>query len=340
MSPGLARSESFDWDITTDVAMTSAMHSLSYLRIHHEVVTRDYTQQASEFEKVSPRGEGPTYTREITLPVSRRMQSPEHGRGVEQDSSIISPAGESEVRRRSYSGIRRQREAIVHLERTHSRRLTPGMLPTLRTLVLTGIPSFAATANIAQRLINFISLCAEHAYLAAQEAQVAYALPPGRSRHHAERDYAISLFALERIILEVSQQDKVSVEQSRSALLRSSTEDADSEAFWLAAESDFSFFRAEDDGSPEFGTPQRAPLGAQRSLAAEEKLRLSFNDEQSATPSYLGSDVKVDVVKMISDFRRARKLASDTAQSEGLSGESLTFVPGYWQGGIKVLREP
>jgi len=79
--------------------------------------------------------------------------------------------------------------------------------PCLKTLHLTSIPLTVPNKVEIDKLIDLIYICADAAYQASLRASESYALPPGTSRQgaaSARRHYAKSLFALEKIVLEMA----------------------------------------------------------------------------------------------------------------------------------------
>lgn len=139
--------------------------------------------------------------------------------------------------------------------------LHPSSLPHVRTLILTDIPSQVPESSlIPNALRTFISACADESQLSFLLAKTNYSLPPG-PRLAAEIRHAKSLFALETLILEVSNgtSDRVAGShswqhsQQRNSFSKSSTGDRDSEALWTAAASDFSFFGESGEAEEEMG---------------------------------------------------------------------------------------
>ena len=139
--------------------------------------------------------------------------------------------------------------------------LHPSVLPNLRTLVLTSVPtSVTAFSPILAALKAFISGCAVESALSHLLAAIDYSLPPGRARYMAEQIAARRLFALRSIVLEMevpSHKSKTASGQrawehsrQRLSMSKSSTGDHDSETMWSAAADDFSFF-AEEGGEEE-----------------------------------------------------------------------------------------
>ena len=145
-------------------------------------------------------------------------------------------------------------------------KLHPSFLPNLRTLVLTNIPSkLPTTASSAiSNLKSFITACAAETRIAVLKSQTDYSLPPGRARLTSERHAARKLFALRTIVLEINPEPDTPIQRGwRNTGARvdakSSTGDRDSEAFWAAAENDFSFFNEEGEEAAECGIYDQEP---------------------------------------------------------------------------------
>jgi hypothetical protein len=227
------------------------------------------------------------------------------------------------------------RRARLELRQSQENCLHPGMLSQVHTLVLTGVPSSTTNGKIIRRLIQYIKDAAEEASIARQRAKHSYALPPGRSRVIAEREHASSLFALSRIVLEMAPTEAAPKKVStgwRAYPTKSSTEDADSEAFWEAATHDFSFFGEEECGLPDTEPGRTLPLAAMSGL--------ELAPERSVAPSKPmidddGVAPLLDVIGEIAKFRKERKaMHNNLLQMGSLDSE----VEGYWHGDVTVIR--
>jgi hypothetical protein len=195
------------------------------------------------------------------------------------------------------------------------------ILPNMRTLILTGVPSSTTTPKIAHAVIEFIGLCAAQSQKAWTQALSDYALPPGRRGNNAATKHAAERrFALRRIVLEVvskaGSDDLVArnrnAQDGRTTL--SMTEDRDSEAFWAASDADFSFF-GDDDGA---------------SMRPSPKTSSPARDETTATSQF-------DTVAMVAAFRKERKLAFESQRTVS-SGNNSLVTEGYWDGAVQVVR--
>lgn len=226
------------------------------------------------------------------------------------------------------------KRARLDLRQSQENSLHPGMLSKTHTMVLTDVPVTTTDKAIIDRLIQYIKDAAEEASIARQRARHTYILPPGRSRAIAEREYASSLFALKRIVLEMAPPRVAPKKASaswRKYPTKSSTEDADSEAFWEAAAYDFSFFGDEECGLPKFEPGRTLPLTAMSGL------ELAPSRPALPPPPKVEQAHVYDVVSEIGNFRRERKAAYQNLLQ---MGELEPEVEGYWAGNITVMRKP
>ncbi|KAL0264777.1 hypothetical protein SLS55_000729 [Diplodia seriata] len=240
-------------------------------------------------------------------------------------------------RRRASSIALDDRRARLEFRQSNEHHLHPGMLSNLETLVLTDVPLEAEAPEVVRRLIQFIKDCAEETHIARQAAKGAYALPPGRDRQLAEREYARSQFALRTIVLEMeppggSAPPKKPTTAWRQYPSKSSTEDPDSEAFWTAAERDFSFFGDEECGVPSLEPGRTLPL-------ADMSEKIVLPSMATPVPILVQHEARrrLDVFAELTRFRKDRKAAYLAAVARG---ESDPEVEGYWDGEIKVIRPP
>lgn len=203
--------------------------------------------------------------------------------------------------------------------------LLPGMLPRLRTLVLTGVPCFDRSGVI-DFLISFIEACAledETTKLQAQFANDTLRIPSSSNAAHRT-------FPLRRIILEMSPPGSTPQSLLSASKTKSSTEDPDSEAFWSAQENDFSFF----DDDEECGLPARERQ--QFPLSALSEKMVMPTDEHGSIPTLQNPQDRhpaTDVVQELARFRKDRKAAYENAVKSGKS-----YVEGHWSGEIQIIR--
>ena len=214
-----------------------------------------------------------------------------------------------------------RRHALRNGIKDSSRGLLPGRLPHLRTLILTEIPLITTSKTLLQNMKSFIIDCAIEHYLAVSqadaEAEHASTLAPNLHPQSSSRSSTFrssSIFALEKIILELAPIRSGEASYSNNAISPppqpplsprspsspqfpnmaasyiqkrpknwSSTEDADTQAFWNAAENDFSFFGEGPGGSgEECGLPAVEPESHFPISSLGEKIPLvSEADEES-----------------------------------------------------------
>lgn len=295
---------------------------------------------------------------------TRAAQPPATPNGTHLD--VPKPQADSSNRKRTYSGVINDHEAHLKFRTFQPHSLLPSMLPNLQTLVLTDVPAKAPSEDVAKHLIQFILDCSEESNWAKLQASVGYALPPGRDRRDAEQRYARSLFALQRLVLEVAPERADSPALNRSwrhsggigtiPNSKSSVEDPDCEAFWTAARDDFSFFGGEECGQPD-GLERRVPLAAL--MEKMSVLEGGEGDGDDAAPWENGTvwregsreasmarrmaalraaqeQVTIyDVLSEVSKFRREKKRAREIVVARG---DADTFIEGFWDGEIVVIR--
>ena len=217
--------------------------------------------------------------------------------------------------------------------------LLAGMLPQLRTLVLTGVPCFDSV-GIVDSLVNFIHSCA----LEAEIGRLRSLNEMNNSRLLNDRHVSYNKCSLQRLVLEMGPPDSTSAVPgldsprapqtlSSDFRTRSSTEDPDSEALWSAQENDFSFF----DDDEECGLPSKKEAPQFPLCTSPEKISMPTNaSESEALPALQiprSTRSGVDVVQELAKFRQERKAAYSNARTLG-----QTYVEGYWPGEIKIVR--
>ena len=244
----------------------------------------------------------------------------------------------TQARSRPYSFYHvEDRKARLDFRQSQENCLHPGMLSRLHTLVLTEVPTTTTDRSLIDRIVQFIKDASEEEMIARQRARHTYILPPGRNRAIAESEYARNLFALQRIVLEMAPPQAAPKKISsswRAYPTKSTTQDADSEAFWEAATHDFSFFDDEECGQPGYETSRTLPLAAMSGLELAPSHSTSKQEPREETPE---TRPLLDVVGEIGKFRRERKAAySELVQK----GEVDPEVEGYWAGNITILRKP
>lgn len=234
--------------------------------------------------------------------------------------------------------IQQQRQEFrsSRLEKAHG--LIPGMMPKLRALTLTNVPCFDSTGRVVETLIQFIKDCASEVELANLQArlEVDSTRKPGERHSKLNRHTAREIFALRHIALEMApaappiHSNPTSNVANRT---KSSTEDADSEALWSAAENDFTFFDSDEEcGLPSTDTDSYVPNSA---LSEKIMMRTSGLQPENLPTLKISEhqDAPADVVQELAQFRKERKVAYENAVERG-----LLHVDGYWPGEVKVVR--
>jgi len=247
-------------------------------------------------------------------------------------------------RKRTYSSVVDDHEANIQYRLKQDHALLPSMLPKLETLVLTDVPPRAHTPDITKHITQFITDCSEEVHWAKLQASVGYALPPGRDRRNAERQYARSIFPLQRIVLEMAPHQQTTSPTSGwrrpsvPSIAMSSVQDPDCEDMWDAAQNDFSFFGGEECGQPDNDTSAYVPL-----VALTEKMTVVNNDvspqrKDGRVPGRPNDNARApnfDVLAEISRFRKEKKARYEDALA---SGNVNSHIEGYWEGEIIVIR--
>lgn len=232
----------------------------------------------------------------------------------------------------------RQELRLSRLDKPHG--LIPGMISKLRKLTLTDVPSYVTSPRVVDTLIQFIKDCASEVEFASLQARLEpnEKRQPGarESKHH--RHIAREIFALRQIVLEMAPASQSLSPQSLqspsfSRNTKSSTEDADSEALWSAAENDFTFFDEDEEcGLPSIETDSYVPYSA-----LSEKITMPTNGSPAAQLPTLQrpahKKASIDVVQELAKFRKDRKTAYENAVKRGVQ-----HVDGYWPGEVKVVR--
>ena len=243
---------------------------------------------------------------------------------------------------RQFSSFVEERNARSAYHRSHAEVYTPSLTPDLRTLVLCNIPEETPDASIPKRISELIAACAKEQSLAYAEARANYACPPGTDRKSFETQYAKSVHALERIVLEMAdpalrnQKNKASAGWRSQPTSKASTEDPDSEAFWGAAQQDFTFFDEEECGQPlerETSVPSWFMDPIPVNAAADPAMSITKTSNAKAT----GVDIlpTFNVVAEVTKYRQGRKAAKKARIKAGYPDEA---VAGFWDGTVQVTR--
>lgn len=256
-----------------------------------------------------------------------------------------------------HSTISIKRQDVRSNQNSRPHGLLPNMLPQLRSLTLTDVPCYDDSGEVVDALIRFIRHCASETELAKLQIDLqSNDLRPGRASSYARKStgrVVEDIFALGKITLEMSSANTFSPTQVQSGTrwapqpstsrTRSSTEDADSEAFWAAQEKDFSFFDDDDEcGLPSVEPKplvQPGPHFPISTLSKKDILLPDSTNSSSAVATLQQQPIKAeperDVVQELSRFRRDRKAAYEQARKQGQE-----TVEGYWPGEVKVVRRP
>ena len=237
-----------------------------------------------------------------------------------------------------FTEIDKQLRGLKSQQDNRPHGLLPGLLPRLRTIVLTGVPCFDST-GIVDFLIGFIQACALEAEVARLQALLE--LDPLRV---PDQPYGPQKrCSLQRIVLEMDPPGSISAARGPNSpcapqtLLsafrtKSSTEDPDSEALWSAQENDFSFFNDDE----ECGLPSKQSHPFPLSTLSERMIMPLDVNPSKLLPTLQqprSVDPGVDVVQELAKFRKDRKAAYENALRLGQH-----YVEGYWRGEIKIVR--
>lgn len=266
------------------------------------------------------------------------VSGPELPMGLGQDTEPVATVEDEANLQLALIEKQRQELRSSRLDKPHG--LIPGMVPKLRTLTLTDVPTNAKSARVHQALIQFIKDCASETELADLEARLRPnpVRKPGerQSKHHRHRSRDI--FALRQINLEMATAaSSLSPQSAQSSKFirntKSSTEDADSEALWSAAENDFTFFDDDEEcGLPAMETNSYVPYSAlsEKIMSFDGDPRVKQLPKLQNRPQ---KDSMIDVVQELAQFRRERKAAYEDATKRGAQ-----HVEGYWPGEVKIVR--
>ena len=260
--------------------------ALSYLRVHHIVIT----QQLSFSGELDLRAFRSNWYKELS------------DRGQQRFWRNVSE--------------------LIRCKPLTSSSVTLSMMPQLRTLVLTNIPRKVPTDEIPKSLVELIYECSQRQSLAQAIAHFhSYESPPGRNKHDFVRDRASSIFPMERIVLEMAELKPAHKSGgSMEGATKSSTEDLDTEALWIAALDDFTFFEDEKTAKDKTTSEPSTAKGSASQNTIQEP-----------------SDNQIDVVAYLSEYRRERKQAQESFEAPCKDDEQGANVGGFWSGIIEVV---
>jgi hypothetical protein len=226
-----------------------------------------------------------------------------------------------------------QRQHRVCARERHPGRFKPSMLPNLKTLTLTDVPSSTRKRHTIDALALFIQECAEEEELARLE-EIARLKAVNQS---APNDLSHApLHRLRCLVLEMTSRPEAflpprspffSQQPKRASFTKSSTEDPDSEMFMSATESDFSFFGEDDGGLLVFHGRVDRPVAGNEGLMYSE-----------ADDGHL-----MDVIAELVNFRREKKRRFEALERFKTDGSQTDIdaelaLLGHWRGEIKVVR--
>ncbi|CZR63204.1 uncharacterized protein PAC_13101 [Phialocephala subalpina] len=222
-----------------------------------------------------------------------------------------------------------QRKHRIEARERHPGRFKPSMLPNLKTLTLTDIPSTTRRRQVTDVLAVFIQECAEEEELARLEEKARQ-----RPGYQYQANYSEGIFKLSRLVLETTSlpdpilpskfphlQTANTTRAKRNSFTKSSTEDADSEHFISKTETDFSFF-GEDDGGL---------------LVSEGRIDAPMNFDDGLMTEVADDGHLIDVVSELASFRRERKKRFEAGERFG-GDEVEKALLGHWRGEIKIVR--
>ena len=212
----------------------------------------------------------------------------------------------------------------------HPGRFQPSMLPNLKVLTLTDVPSTTRRRNVTESLTLFMQECAE-------EEEIARLEELGKQMEHDPNRQELKgceILKLQRLVLEMtSAPDPIaplrSPKSKRYSFTKSSTEDADSESFMEASETDFSFFGEDDGGLLVSKGRIDAPLRLDDGMIVHANGSL-YN------PTDTGH--VLDVVSELSGFRREKRAKHEAMVRFGRSRIDAALL-GHWVGEVKVVKK-
>ncbi|KAI4182686.1 MAG: hypothetical protein LQ346_006522 [Caloplaca aetnensis] len=302
-----------------------------------EVTFQDHKEAVEDVPVTTATGMEPVAQSSKTLP-SLEREHPTSGSNYVRTTSPASP-------HLTYSKPTKQSGDVRFSQKVGPHGLLPSMLPNLRSLTLTDVPCYDHSGEVVNALIQFIRQCASEFGLAKLQIDThSNDLNPGRSSYKGRkpvRPATDDIFALRKITLEMSPPNAPirphpgsrRTAPTSTTRTKSSTEDPDSEAFWLAQEGDFSFFDDDEEcGLPSVGPDSRLAMST---LAQENTLPPECGSSSTLPTSQppIKVEARQDVVQQLAKFREDRKAAYEIARNQGQE-----TVEGYWPGEVKIVR--
>ncbi|KAF2157453.1 hypothetical protein K461DRAFT_218799 [Myriangium duriaei CBS 260.36] len=183
----------------------------------------------------------------------------------------------------------------------------PAMTKTVQVLVLTDFPSHSCDSKTVDGFITFLRSCANKTCQARREAaELEWSLPPGRRSAQCRQHMIHQLFALQTIVLEVTEPTKPKIQRAWSF-----ADDEDCENFQRESDADFSFFT--DDG----------PVDSRGRIP------------QTSPPAPVKPEQLIDNIGKLAAFRKERRAAFEQSRTASTGGSDVE-VEGYWPGAIRV----
>lgn len=263
----------------------------------------------------------------------------------------------TETTKLSLSLIQEQRQQLRSRQDDNLYALLPGKLPKLKTLTLTDVPSHDPGDHIAKALIQFIAGCATEAKLAALETNLLEHHKLNCQRWTGNTKDPHNIFALSRIVLEMSHPTSSSSKPStprHQYQFRSITGEPDCENLTTAAQNDFSF--TTNDADEECGQLAIDPnLPPPLSILTEKMPVSSTTDDDSGSDAFLTQtssgyhkswsssrrpqslqlDLGKDVRQELVNFRTRRKAEYEDTRRRGAGAGAIS---GYWAGEVNIVR--
>ena len=253
--------------------------------------------------------------------------------------------------------IQEQRQQLRSRQDDKPYALLPGTLPKLKSLTLTDVPSHDPGDHIAKALIQFITGCAAEAKLAALESDLLEPHKLNSQRWAGNPKGVHNIFALSRIILEMSHPTSSSSKPStprRPSQFRSITGEPDCETLTTAALNDFSFTTNEADEecgqlAVDPDLPIALPILTEKmpvssttdgdsgpdAISSQSSSGNHRSSSPSRRPQTLQLDPGKDVRQELINFRTRRKAQYEDARRR-VAGAGA--VSGYWPGEVKIVR--
>lgn len=250
--------------------------------------------------------------------------------------------------------IQEQRQQLRSRQDDKPYALMPGKLPKLKTLTLTDVPSHDPGDQIAKAIIQFITDCATEAKLAALETDLLEPHKPNSQRCTSNTIDPHNIFALSRIVLEMSHPISSSNPSTprRQSQFRSITGEPDCEILTTASQNDFSFTSNEAD--EECGQLAIDPGLPPALSILTEKMPVSPTADDDSGPGVIPLRSSLGYHRLSSSFRKPWSLELDPGKCvrqelinfrtrrkeeyEDARRRGAGAVNGYWPGEVRIVR--